>query len=45
MEQTRNGCVFSRAPFFCDYVVNYLMKDPWLGKTPAERKKSSTPAV
>ena len=39
LEQTRNGCVFSTAPFFCDYVVNYLMKDPQLGKTPAERKK------
>ncbi|MEO5851755.1 MAG: penicillin-binding protein [Nocardioides sp.] len=37
--QTRNGCVFSRAPFFCDYVVNYLMKDPQLGKNPAERKE------
>ena len=23
-----NGCVFSRAPFFCDYVLNYLEKDP-----------------
>ena len=31
--------MFSTAPFFCDYVVNYLMKDPQLGKTPAERKK------
>ncbi|MGI8646529.1 MAG: penicillin-binding protein [Nocardioides sp.] len=38
--QTRNGCVFSRAPFFCDYVVNYLMKDPQLGKTPEERKET-----
>ena len=34
----------STAPFFCDYVVHYLMKDPQLGKTPEERKKSSTPA-
>ena len=24
----RNGCVNSTAPFFCDYVVRYLMKDP-----------------
>ena len=39
VKQTRNGCVFSRAPFFCDYVVNYLMKDPALGKTPEERKE------
>ena len=35
----RNGCVNSTAPFFCDYVVRYLMKDPQLGKTPEERKK------
>jgi membrane peptidoglycan carboxypeptidase len=35
----RNGCVFSRAPFFCDYLVNYLTKDPQLGKTPEERRR------
>ncbi|TCJ29870.1 penicillin-binding protein [Nocardioides jejuensis] len=34
----RNGCMFSRAPFFCDYVVNYLLKDPALGATTEERK-------
>jgi membrane peptidoglycan carboxypeptidase len=37
--QTPNGCVNSSAPFFCDYVVNYLEHDPALGKTPAARKK------
>jgi membrane peptidoglycan carboxypeptidase len=36
---TKNGCVFSRAPFFCDYVLSYLMRDRALGKTPEERKK------
>ncbi|MBB6627660.1 transglycosylase domain-containing protein [Nocardioides sp. KIGAM211] len=36
---TKNGCVFSRAPFFCDYVLSTLMKDRSLGKTPEERKK------
>ena len=34
----RNGCMFSRAPFFCDYVVNYLLADPALGATKEERK-------
>jgi len=36
--RSRNGCVFSRAPFFCDYVLNVLYKDPSLGKTVDERK-------
>ncbi|HEU4810718.1 MAG TPA: transglycosylase domain-containing protein [Nocardioides sp.] len=35
----RNGCVFSRAPFFCDYVLNTLMEDRALGKTPEERRR------
>ena len=35
----RNGCVNSSAPFFCDYVVNYLEQDPALGKTVDARKK------
>jgi membrane peptidoglycan carboxypeptidase len=36
---TPNGCVNSSAPFFCDYVVNYLEQDPALGKTVTARKK------
>ncbi len=36
--EVKNGCVFSRAPFFCDYVLNYLMKDRSLGRTEEERK-------
>src|SRR4051794_31067422 len=36
---TPNGCVNSSAPFFCDYVVNYLEHDKALGKTVAARKK------
>ena len=39
VQPSQNGCVFSRAPFFCDYVVNVLMNDKSLGKTPEERKK------
>lgn len=38
-QPSNNGCVFSSAPFFCDYVVNYLMKDPALGRTAKERKR------
>jgi membrane peptidoglycan carboxypeptidase len=33
-----NGCVSSRAPFFCDYAVQFLMADKALGKTPEERR-------
>ena len=39
-QPTPNGCVNSRAPFFCDYVISYLMKDPALGKTRSDRKKT-----
>ncbi len=34
-----NGCVNSRAPFFCDYVINTLMQDPSLGETKEDRKQ------
>ncbi|MDQ4053968.1 MAG: penicillin-binding protein, partial [Actinomycetota bacterium] len=34
-----NGCVNSQAPFFCDYVVRYLMEDRRLGKTEKIRKE------
>ncbi len=34
-----NGCVSSRAPFFCDYVRRYLMADPALGRTADDRRK------
>ncbi|MDT0200515.1 penicillin-binding protein [Nocardioides sp. AE5] len=38
----RNGCLFSPAPFFCDYVINYLKADPALGETRDERTKLIT---
>ena len=38
-QETRNGCVFSAAPFFCDCVVRYLMQDESLGATPKERRE------
>ncbi len=36
--RTNNGCVNSRAPFFCDYVLSYLMEDESLGETEEERR-------
>ena len=38
-QPTDNGCVNSRAPFFCDYVINYLLEDRSLGKTKDERRQ------
>lgn len=35
--RTANGCTESRAPFFCDYVLNYLEADTSLGKTVEDR--------
>jgi len=37
--KNRNGCMFSRSPFFCDYVVGYLLRDRSLGATMDERKQ------
>jgi len=33
-----NGCVDSKAPFFCDYVISYLLQDKELGATLQDRK-------
>ncbi len=33
----RNGCLGSKAPFFCDYLRRYLLADPALGETESER--------
>ncbi len=38
IENAANGCQQSQAPFFCDYVVNWLLKDPVLGDTAKERR-------
>ncbi len=38
LKPTKNGCVESPAPFFCDYAIAYLMADPALGETPEERE-------
>jgi membrane peptidoglycan carboxypeptidase len=37
VSRNRNGCLSTRAPFFCDYVRRYLMADPSLGRTAADR--------
>jgi membrane peptidoglycan carboxypeptidase len=38
VQDVDNGCVNSTAPFFCDYVLSYLLQDPQLGATLQERK-------
>jgi membrane peptidoglycan carboxypeptidase len=38
-QPSENGCVYSRAPFFCDYVLSYLRKDRALGRNPEERMR------
>ncbi|HEX6516953.1 MAG TPA: transglycosylase domain-containing protein [Nocardioidaceae bacterium] len=38
LEKSPNGCQQSQAPFFCDYVVNWLLKDKSLGDSLKERR-------
>ncbi len=38
VKPTRKGCVGTRYPFLCDYVLRSLWNTPSLGKTLAERK-------
>ena len=38
LTSNKNGCVSTRAQFFCDYLKRYLLDDPALGKTAEERK-------
>ena len=35
----KNGCLYSSAPFFCDYAVSWLLNNPDLGATRDERKQ------
>ncbi len=37
VSRTRNGCLGTSAPFFCDYVRRYLLEDPALGRTEQDR--------
>ena len=38
-QPSRNGCVYSAAPFFCDFVLSYLMRDRALGRNATQRKE------
>jgi membrane peptidoglycan carboxypeptidase len=38
VQDVDNGCVNSAAPFFCDYVMQYLLQDPQLGSTVQQRR-------
>ena len=35
-----NGCAASAAPFFCNYVYAYLLRDEALGSSPAQRERA-----
>jgi membrane peptidoglycan carboxypeptidase len=37
LQDLPNGCVNSKAPWFCDYLLAYLKEDPDLGATEEER--------
>ncbi|MFI6518281.1 transglycosylase domain-containing protein [Spirillospora sp. NPDC050679] len=39
LQGVRNGCVSSKAPFFCDYVHREILTNPVFGKTPKAREK------
>ena len=37
VQNSQNGCVSTAAPFFCDFVLDWLSKDTRLGATPEDR--------
>ena len=39
VQPSTNGCLNSRTPLFCDYVVNYLLQDRALGRNVKQRKQ------
>ncbi|HET6563082.1 MAG TPA: penicillin-binding protein [Marmoricola sp.] len=39
VKPTRNGCLGANGEFFCDYVREYLMQDPALGRTKEDREQ------
>lgn len=39
VQRFSNGCVFSAAPFFCDYVIQFLLKDDALGEKKKDRRQ------
>ncbi len=38
-QPSSNGCVNSRAPFFCQYALAWLLQDPALGRDKEERER------
>ncbi|MEO7942464.1 MAG: transglycosylase domain-containing protein [Marmoricola sp.] len=42
VHRSRNGCLGTKAPFFCDYARRYLMQDRSLGKTAVDRAQLLT---
>ncbi|MEU5880200.1 penicillin-binding protein [Spirillospora sp. NPDC047279] len=39
LHETPNGCVTSKAPFFCDYVQREILTNPVFGATPKARER------
>ena len=39
VQQAQRGCLYSAAPFFCDFATSYLLADPSLGETREERQQ------
>ena len=39
VSKSRRGCVGTKAPFFCEYARRYLLADPSLGRTVADREQ------
>ncbi len=37
VQPAKSGCLYSAAPFFCDYATSYLLADPALGETREKR--------
>ncbi|GAA5167181.1 transglycosylase domain-containing protein [Ornithinimicrobium tianjinense] len=42
LRDSQRSCINSQNPYFCDYVTAWLMQQPALGKTPAERLETLT---
>jgi membrane peptidoglycan carboxypeptidase len=42
LTNTRNGCVNTFAPYFCQYVVDDLLANPAFGRTPQDRARLLT---
>ena len=40
IQQTTGGCGASKYPFYCQYVVDWMLSDPMLGSTPNDRIRS-----